>query len=222
MTEGSRSTRPQLPFSLTPAEMATFGLSEADRHDLHAIVGKVRPTFLIGVSATPGAFSEAVVREMAAHTMTPIIFPLSNPTSKAEALPADILEWTKGRALIATGSPFDPVVRGERTHVIGQANNAFIFPGVGLGAIVGEAHEVTDDMFLEAAKTLADLVTPERLAQGALYPPVSTLRRVSRQIAVRVVGVARDAGVGRAFREYDIEEAVDELMWFPDYVPYEG
>jgi malic enzyme len=210
----------ELPFALGPELMDSFGFGPADRYELETVVRRVMPSFLIGVSATPGAFSEPTVRDMAAHVETPVIFPLSNPTSKAEAIPAQIIEWTDGRALVATGSPFDPVERAGRSHVIGQANNAFVFPGVGLGAIVAEAHEVTDDMFLAAARTLADLTSPERLAQGALYPPVSALRRVSRQIAMRVVTVARDAGLGRGLRDEDIEEAVDDLMWFPDYAAY--
>jgi malic enzyme len=208
------------PFALAPDLMQSFGFQPADRYELETVVRKVMPSFLIGVSATPGAFTETIVREMASHVDRPVIFPLSNPTAKAEGIPEQILEWTAGRALVATGSPFAPVVRGGQTHVIGQSNNAFIFPGVGLGAIVSEAHEITDEMFLEAARTLANLTGPDRLAQGALYPPISTLRRISRQIAMRVVTVARDAGIGRGLRDDDIEDAVDAFMWFPDYSPY--
>jgi malic enzyme len=143
--------------------------------------------------------------------------PLSNPTSKAEAVPEDIMDWTEGRAVVASGSPFAPVEVDGRTRIIGQANNVFIFPGVGLGAIVGEAHEVTDEMFLVAAHTLADSVTPDRLAAGALYPPVSQLRDVARAIAIRVVCQARDCGVGRGFHDDQIDRAVDAAMWLPAY-----
>jgi malic enzyme len=210
------------PFALGPDLMNSFGFAPADRYELETVVRKVMPSFLMGVSAAAGAFTEAVVREMASHVERPVVFPLSNPTSKAEATPAQVIEWTQGRALVATGSPFDPVDHVRQTHVIGQANNAFIFPGVGLGAIVAGAHEVTDDMFLVAARTLAELTGPERLAQGALYPPVSALRRVSRTIACRVVAEARDAGVGRALRDEDIEDAVDDFMWFPEYASYKA
>ena len=206
--------------ALRPDDMVAFGFDPADHYDLVTVIRHVRPTMLIGTSGTPGAFTERALRQMAAHERTPIVFPLSNPTSKTEAHPADILDWTRGRAVIATGSPFDPVVRGERTHLIGQANNAFVFPGIGLGAIVAEAHEVTDDMFLAAARALADTVTAERLAAGALYPRQSELREVSRRIAAAVVGSARDCGVGRTYHDAEIEEAVDAAMWFPEYVPY--
>ncbi len=209
-------------FALGTEEMEAFGfeLEPGARYDLETVISHVKPTMLIGTSGTPGSFTEGAIREMAAHALTPIIFPLSNPTSKTEAQPADILEWTKGRAIIATGSPFDPVVRGERTHVIGQANNAFVFPGIGLGAMVAEAREVTDDMFLSAAEGLAEKVTPERLEQGALYPSQSELRTVSRAIARRIVCEARDCGVGRAYHEEEIDTAVDAMMWWPEYVPY--
>jgi malic enzyme len=142
----------------------------------------------------------------------PIVLPLSNPTSNAEATPADVLAWTGGRALVATGSPFDAVTIDGVRREIGQANNVFIFPGVGLGAIVAEARVVTDRMFLLAARELADSVTDERLASGALYPPVGTLRTVSRRIAL---AVAREAG-----GIDDVEAAVDGAMWWPEYVPY--
>ena len=142
---------------------------------------------------------------MAKHVATPVVLPLSNPTSKTEACPADIVAWSGGRALVATGSPFNPVSHEGTTHVIGQANNTFIFPGVGLGVILSGAREVTDEMFLIAAQTLANQVTSERLSQGALYPKVSALRQVSRAIAIRVIREARDSGIGRAYHDDQIE-----------------
>jgi malic enzyme len=175
---------------------------------------------LIGTSGVPGAFTEAAIREMAAHADRPVIFPLSNPTAKTEATPTDILAWTDGRALVATGSPFEAVTLGGVTHVIGQANNVFIFPGMGLGAIVAEAREITDEMFLLAARTLAEMVSPERLALGALYPAVSDLRQVSRRIAAKVVCQSRDCGVGRLYRDEEVFDAVDSAMWYPGYLPY--
>jgi len=210
-------------FALGPDELAHYGLgglNPGDRRDLQAIVAAVKPTMLIGTSGVSGAFTEAAIREMAAHAERPVVFPLSNPTAKTEALPADIMAWTGGRALIATGSPFDPVVANGVSHVIGQANNVFIFPGVGLGAIVAEAREITDEMFLLAAETLAGMVSPERLAAGALYPAVSELREVSRQIAGKVVCQSRDCGVGRLYRDEEVLDAVDSAIWFPAYLPY--
>ena len=207
--------------ALTPEAMEAYGFESGEAYDLEAVVEKVRPTILIGTSATPGAFTEKAIREMAAHSRIPVVLPLSNPTSKTEAQPADIIEWTKGRAIVATGSPFAPVVRGERTHVIGQANNAFVFPGIGLGAVVAEAREVTDEMFLVAAEALAHAVTEERLEAGSLFPHASELRTVSRAVALAVARCARDCGVGRHFEEDDIAHAIDAMIWHPDYVPYE-
>ncbi len=210
----------KLEFALGPDELAFYGFEPGGSYDLQQVVTQVRPTMLIGTSGTPGAFTEGAIRAMAAHDRIPIVLPLSNPTSKTEAQPSDILEWTRGRAIIATGSPFAPVVRGERTHVIGQANNAFVFPGIGLGAVVSEAREVTDEMFLTAADAMAALVSEERLAEGSLFPHQSELRTVSRAVAIAVACCSRDCGVGRALPEDEIERAVDEAMWFPDYVPY--
>jgi malic enzyme len=210
-------------FALSAAELTSYGFTEltpTDRLDLAAVIARVQPTMLIGTSGVAGAFSEKAIREMAAHVERPVIFPLSNPTARTEAVPADILAWTDGRALIATGSPFEPVAMNGIDHLIGQANNVFIFPGLGLGAIVAEAREITDEMFLLAARTLAEMVTPERLAVGALYPAVSDLRRVSREIAARVVCQSRDCGVGRLYRDDEVFGAVDSAMWYPEYLPY--
>jgi len=210
-------------FALGPEELAYYGLGglkPADRLALEGLVAAVKPTILIGTSGVPGAFTEGAIREMAARTERPVIFPLSNPTAKTEAVPADIMAWTGGRALVATGSPFEPVVVNGETHIIGQANNVFIFPGMGLGAIVAEAREITDEMFLLAAETLAEMVSPDRLAAGALYPAVSELREVSRQIAAKVVCQSRDCGVGRLYRDEEVIDAVDSAIWFPAYLPY--
>jgi malic enzyme len=222
------STRDELDddkreFAPGPDELASYGLgglAAGDRRNLEAVVAAVKPTMLIGTSGVPGAFTEAALREMAAHTERPVVFPLSNPTAKTEATPADIMTWTEGRALIATGSPFEPVAVDGKSHIIGQANNVFIFPGLGLGAIVAEAREITDEMFLLAAETLAGMVSDERLAAGALYPAVSELREVSRQIAARVVCQSRDCGVGRQYRDDEVLDAVDSAIWSPAYLPY--
>jgi malic enzyme len=215
----------KLEFAIGPDERASYGLSglaPADRLDLEAVVAAVKPTMLIGTSGVAGAFTEAAIREMARHAERPVIFPLSNPTAKTEAIPTDIMAWTGGTALVATGSPFEDVVVNGKARIIGQANNVFIFPGMGLGAIVAEAREITDEMFLLAAQTLADMVSPERLAAGALYPAVSELRAVSRQIAVKVVCQSRDCGVGRLYRDEEVLDAVDSAIWYPAYLPYQS
>jgi malic enzyme len=210
-------------FALGPDELAFYGLGglkPSDRLTLEGVVAAVKPTVMIGTSGVSGAFTEQAIREMAAHVDRPVIFPLSNPTAKTEAIPADIMAWTGGRAIVATGSPFEPVTVDGKRHVIGQANNVFIFPGLGLGAIVAEAREITDEMFLLAAETLAAMVSEERLAEGALYPAISELREVSRQIAAKVVCQSRDCGVGRLYRDEEVFDAVDSAIWFPAYLPY--
>ena len=191
--------------------------------DLLETVRRFRPSILVGTTGTGGSFSEAIVRTMAAATPRPVIMPLSNPTSATEATPADILDWTDGTALVATGSPFAAVERDGRRYVIGQANNVFIFPGLGLGAIVAEAKTITDRMFLLAARTLADSVTPGRSATGALYPPVADLRTVSRAIALAVAREAMEQGLAAipTSSDLELETMVDAAMWWPAYVPYE-
>ncbi len=181
---------------------------------------------LVGTTGVAGTFDEAVIRAMderVGPADRPVVLPLSNPTSVAEATPADILAWTDGRALVATGSPFAAVTLDGQRHEIGQANNAFIFPGVGLGAIVAETRAVTDRMFLLAARELAGAVTDDRLATGAIYPPVAALRDVSWRIAVAVAREAIDLGVATAaaLGADDVERAVAGAMWWPEYVPYQ-
>ena len=205
------------PFALPAAELTSFGFTPASHYDLETVVRQLAPTILVGTSATPGAFTEPVIREMAARTPAPIVMPLSNPTAKSEATPADVLAWSEGRALVATGSAFDPVRVGGRDRMIGQANNVFIFPGVGLGAIVSRAREVTDRMFLVAATTLADQVTTRRLSDGALYPRIAELRPISRAIAIAVAREACASGVAPMMSDDDVEAAVDASIWVPDY-----
>ncbi|MDO8485822.1 MAG: NAD-dependent malic enzyme [Candidatus Limnocylindrales bacterium] len=183
-------------------------------------IERVRPTVLVGTTAVGGTFDERVIRAMAAATGRPMVLPLSNPTSKAEATPVDIMRWTEGRALVATGSPFDAVEVDGRRHEVGQANNVFIFPGLGLGAIAAEASAITPRMFLLAARSLSGAVTSSRLASGALYPPVSELRAVSRSIAIEVAREAVAAGVAGIDPATDIDTLVDGAMWWPEYVPY--
>ncbi len=204
------------PFALTAGEAARLGLGPGAA-GLEDVVRQFAPTILIGTGGKPGLFTETAIREMAARTPSPIIMPLSNPTANSEATPADVLRWTEGRALVATGSPFEPVRYGAVTHEVGQANNMLVFPGVGLAAIATRAREITDAMFAVAAQTLAGLVTPERVAHGALYPPVADLRRVSRAVAIAVAVQARQDGVDRLGPREDIEQAVTAAMWLPSY-----
>ena len=184
-------------------------------------VAAIRPTMLIGTSTVRGAFTEPIVRTMASHVERPIILPLSNPTSKCEALPADLIAWTEGRALVATGSPFPPVERGGVRYEIAQANNALVFPGLGLGAIVAKASRITDHMLLAAATAVARVMERER--RGApLLPPVSDLRGVSARVAAAVALAAVDDGVARVPVEEEPVRQVHEAMWRPEYPEIEA
>ncbi len=187
---------------------------------LHAVVGVLRPTILLGATGMPGTFDEALIVALAAGAARPIVMPLSNPTVASEAVPADILRWSHGRAVVATGSPFPPVEVGGHRREIGQANNVFVFPGLGLGAIVAEARSMPDRFFLVAARTLAAMVDDERLAAGVIYPAVDRLRIVTRAIALAVATAAREDGLAGLADDADLEAAVDAAMWWPDYVPY--
>ncbi len=208
--------------ALPRSVVASLGLDPDGRHQLREVVAAVKPHVLLGTTGVGGAFREETIREMAAHCEHPIILPLSNPTANTEARPADVLAWTDGRAIVATGSPFAPVEIGGRIRRIPQANNAYVFPGMGLGAIVSEARILPDSAFLVAARRLADLTEPSALATGELFPPIGELRMVAREIAIAVVEHLGDLGVGRRFQAGAIEGAVDAAMWEPAYVRYEA
>ncbi|MDY0001805.1 MAG: NAD-dependent malic enzyme [Polyangia bacterium] len=200
-------------------EVAGFKCADRGRITLKETIENVRPTVLLGSSGTPGTFDEGVVRMMAQFQERPIIFPLSNPTSKVECTPEDALRWSEGRAVVATGSPFPKVALGGKTFRIGQCNNAFVFPGVGLGIIVGRVRRVTDGMFLASAQALAELVTPADLAENAVFPELSRIRECSRVVAEATIRRAVAEGHADPQCLLDIEETVPRAMWFPSYLP---
>ncbi|MEY9929070.1 malate dehydrogenase (oxaloacetate-decarboxylating) [Catenulispora sp. GP43] len=201
-----------------PAAESADWAHDADRGgvSLAEVVDRVRPTILIGTSGRGGAFTEQIVRAMAEHTDRPLILPMSNPTDLAEATPADLLAWTGGRALIATGSPFDPVEYEGTTYQIAQANNALVFPGLGLGAIVARATRVTDAMLAAAAAAVAGRVDTDTPGSPIL-PPVPRLRQTSVAVAVAVARAAAEGGVAGTEVGEDIEARVRDAMWEPVY-----
>jgi len=214
-----RMSADQLRYARSPDEVTDW------RHDeafggiaLAEVVRRIHPTVLIGTSARGGAFTEDIVKEMAAHTERPVVMPMSNPTELAEARPADVIEWTGGRALVASGSPFPPVdYRGTR-YVIGQANNALVFPGLGLGAITARARAITDNMLSAAAHAVAGLVDAGPPG-SPLLPEVAALRETSLAVAVAVTIAAAEDGVAGATLAADVHEQVRAQMWQPAYRP---
>jgi malic enzyme len=195
-----------------------YGFTGDEPHELLEVVSKIKPTILIGTTAQPGKFTEDVLCEMARYAERPIVLPLSNPTSKVECTPEEAIRWTNGRAIVATGTAFAPVEYHGRTRVIGQANNVFVFPGVGLGCILSQAPTIDDDLFHIAAKKLATFVTDERLALGAIYPDQTQLRAVSAAVAEAVVREVSCRRSGPDFGKEGIAAYVRNAMWYPNYV----
>jgi malate dehydrogenase (oxaloacetate-decarboxylating) len=206
----------QMPYAQPAAEVAAWvRTGPGEGIPLTEVVARVHPTMLIGTSTQAGAFTEQVVREMAAHVERPVIMPLSNPTSRAEAAPADLIRWTDGRALVATGSPFDPVGFEGTTYQIAQANNALIFPGVGLGVTVARARRLSDRMLAAAADAMAGL--SDAATRGApLLPPVDDLRLVSARVAIAVAEAAAAEGLAQVELDDPIRQ-VHQGMWRPGY-----
>jgi malate dehydrogenase (oxaloacetate-decarboxylating) len=204
-------------FAWSPELARSYGLDPEQPIDLLACVKAIEPTVLIGTSGNPGTFTEDMVRAMAAKVSRPAIFPFSNPNSKAEAHPNDLVSWTDGRALIASGSPFAPVEHGGRTIRIAQGNNVYVFPGVGLGAIAADARKIVESMFAVAAHAIGDQIDADAIQRGELYPPLRELRKVSRAVALAVGKHAIDVGVAPRIDAVELERRIDALMWWPRY-----
>ena len=210
----------QQPFLQDKAAIADWKLDHPDRVALLDVVRNAKPTVLIGVSGQAGAFSESVVRAMAEINKRPVIFPLSNPTSRAEATPDDLQAWTDGRAVIGTGSPFPPIERNGAKFKVDQTNNSYIFPGVGLGAIAVKASRVSDQMFMAAAKALAAASPARDDPTKSLLPPVTSLREVSITVALAVALQAHREGLTQGVDTDQIDGLIRNKVWMPHYVPY--
>jgi malate dehydrogenase (oxaloacetate-decarboxylating) len=220
--EGGRGIRDsQLPFARTKADVEGWKLSGAEDISLLDVVRNANVTILAGTSSQAGAFTEEVVREMASHTARPIIFPMSNPTSRAEAKPADLLRWTDGRALVGTGSPSALVEINGKQIRIAQVNNSYIFPGLALGILVARARRVTDTMIMAAARALANLSPALKDKNAALLPPITDSRKVGLVVAEAVGRQAIADGVAEIADGDTLKELLRAYVWEPVYLPYE-
>jgi malate dehydrogenase (oxaloacetate-decarboxylating) len=210
----------QAPFAQDPSRVSGWKLKAPAHIDLEDVVANAQPTVLIGTSGQAGAFTEPVVRAMAKNVKRPVIFPLSNPTARSEAMPVDLEAWTEGRAVIATGSPFPPLKRGGKDFRIDQNNNAYVYPGIGLGAIAVRARRISDGMFLAAANTIAAMSPAKRDPSANLLPPLHEIRKLSFEVALAVARQAQQEGCTDALTEDETVAAIGAKMWEPVYAPY--
>ncbi len=190
---------------------------ESGEIGLDSVIKNAKPSILVGVSGQPGLFTETMIRGMAAYCEHPMIFPLSNPTSKIEAVPSDLLEWTDGRGLIATGSPFDPVLYNGKVYPIAQCNNSYIFPGMGLGILAVGATRVTDAMFMAASEALSACSPAIENIDSGLLPPLSEVHTVSSRIALAIALQAIAEGVADRLSENQVQMRINEMYWEPHY-----
>lgn len=205
------------PLAQRGGDLSDWDCAASGKIAFDDVVRNAKPTVLVGATGQSGAFTEAIVREMAKHTERPVIFPLSNPTSRAEATPADLLKWTDGKAVVATGSPFDPVEYNGVTHTIAQCNNSYIFPAMGTGILASGAKRVTDGMFMAAALALKEFSPALSDPAASLLPPLENIRELARHIGVAVARQAQDDGVAEKTSQAELESRIDKTMWRPEY-----
>jgi malate dehydrogenase (oxaloacetate-decarboxylating) len=221
LLQGMTGLQPfQAPFAQAPDRVAGWTLNSPGRIGLHDVVANAHPTVLIGTSGQAHAFTEPVVRAMAGHVKRPVIFPLSNPTDRSEATPAELDAWTDGRAVIATGSPFPPRRRSGKEFRVDQNNNAYVYPGIGLGAIAVRARRISDGMFLAAAKTIAEQSPAKRDREANLLPSLVDIRALSFNVALAVARQAQKEGYANTASEEQTAAAIRAKMWEPVYAPY--
>lgn len=210
----------QKGFVRSSTSLQNWKLAKKGEITLTDVINNAQPTILLGVSGQPNQFKEAMIKTMLSYCERPIIFPLSNPTSRAEAIPQDLLNWTAGKALIATGSPFEPVVINGHKIEIAQCNNSYIFPGVGLGVVAGQAKRVTDLMMMAAAVALSELAPAIRTGEGRLLPELNSIREVSQHIARAVILQGIKEGHIGPMNNNEIDDSIKRTMWTPQYEPY--
>src|SRR3990167_6816342 len=210
----------QKPYARDPVEIGQWSLANKDNIALYDVVKNAKPTIIIGCSTVHGAFNESIVKTMAQNTPHPLIFPLSNPTSKSEATPDDVYRWSDGKALVAAGSPFAPIQWKGKTIPITQANNAYVFPGLGLGVIASKAKRVTDGMLRVAADTLSDHAPAMQDKSAPLLPDLNHIREISKVMALAVMKQARKEGVAGIADNVDLEQQIKRIFWETRYYPY--
>ncbi len=213
-------TPAQQKLAQSPDLKSSWGLAQGEGISLKRVVEHGQPDILIGVSGQAGLFSEELIRSMHSYCQQPIIFPLSNPTSRIEATPQDILKWTSGQAIVATGSPFNPVELNGKRFEIAQCNNSYIFPGVGLGVLVSGANRVTHEMLMAASRALADASPLAQQTGQSLLPPLSQIQRVSKKIALEVAKMAQQQGLAYQRPDAIWEQLIEESFWTPHYRQY--
>lgn len=212
----------QQPFAQCTQSLNHWTVTQPKKISLLEVINHAKPTILLGVSGQPNQFTETIVRSMATYCKRPIIFPLSNPTSRAEATPKDLLNWTSGNALVATGSPFEPVTVAGHQVDIAQCNNSYIFPGVGLGIVAGHSRRVTDSMMMKAAIALSELAPAVQKGSGRLLPELSTIREVSQHIANAVILQGMEEGHIDRMNQKEINQTILHTIWTPQYEPFEN
>ncbi len=224
LRSGSANVRSfQKPLSVPDAHVADWDLSNSkdpDQISLLDVVRNAKPSVLVGVSGQPGLFTKAVIEATQVHCERPVVLPLSNPTSQVEAQPVDILRWTSGKAIVATGSPFKPVDIAGQRHEIAQCNNSYIFPGVGLGVVAAKTSRITDKMMVAASRALAECSPMVKTGQGALLPPLGEIRSVSQVIARAVFRQAIEDGVAMPVPDEVMEQKIKRNFWEPEYRDY--
>lgn len=220
LLEGQDVSQEQQPWLKSRALTADWKVSNPEKITLLETIRNVKATVLIGVTGKTGAFSQEILQALAQNSKVPIILPLSNPTSKSECTAAEAFQYTEGKCICATGSPFAPITVEGKKRIVSQCNNLFIFPGMGLGALVSGTSIVTDQMFMAASRAISGMMKPDELAQGQVLPAITDVRQVSAQVALAVAKVARDSGLGLRADDEHLQNMIVKAMWEPKYLPY--
>ncbi|MCI5073102.1 NAD-dependent malic enzyme [bacterium] len=220
LVEGPNHDEEKQPLAWSKLTQEHFTIETEDLNNLESLVNKYKPTIIIGTSGQKGLINKTIVHSMLSYTEHPIIFPFSNPNTNSEATPQDLIEWSDGKAIVATGSPFGKVEYKNKSYTISQGNNVYVFPGIGLGAIVSGTRTITEGMFTVAAKAIGEMMTQEDIDQGKLLPPLSKLRETSKNIAYRVWEEADRLGINRNPFNSKSRDVIEAKMWNPNYDIY--